>query len=143
MIVLRVLLFMLTLSPSRGDADIELRFREAAAIVNATSNERLQDTLTRIIWKESSFRAEVADCRIKGDKGRAMGAFQIQPRSSAEREIACGDLDGQARLALERIEESLRVCRHMPEAERLGIYVDGKCDSKKARRQSRERWGAR
>ena len=102
--ILRVVLFMLSLTPSRGDADLRLRFVEAEAIVNATPDEQLQDTLARIAWKESGFRPDVADCRLRGDGGRALGVFQVQPRSGAERVAACGELDGQARLALERVE---------------------------------------
>lgn len=141
--ILRIVLFMLTLAPSRGDADMTLRFAEATAIANVTADAQLQDTLTKIVFHESSFRAKVADCRIKGDGGRSLGAFQLQPRSDSERAMACGDLSGQARLALSRVEESLRVCRHLPEAERLGIYTDGRCNSTKARRQSRARWAAK
>ncbi len=131
---LRVLLVLLGLSPSRGDADVLHRLALASAIVDATSDEHLQDVLGRIAFYESNFTRSVADCRVKGDHGSALGAFQVQPRSPVERRLLCGPLDGQVRIALARIEESLAWCGN------LNGFTSGRCD--RGSRKARERWGS-
>lgn len=122
MSALRVLLLMLGLSPARSDADIAHRLELAAAIDAATDDAHLQDVLARIARHESGFRPEVADCRVRGDHGRSLGAFQVQPRTPAERKALCGPLEGQARIALARVEESLAWCGN------LNGFTSGRCD---------------
>jgi hypothetical protein len=59
--------------------------------------------LLAIAAHESAGRAEVLDCRVTGDHGRAFGAFQIQRGIHWEGATPwqlCGDLRLQARLAL-------------------------------------------
>lgn len=138
--ILRIVLFMLDLSPSRGEADIMFRWQLAEAIAAKTDDTFEQDVLARIAFHESNFRPEVAICRVKG--GPARGAFQIEPRSTAEARTACGPLEGQAALALARVRESFSVCRKLPRGEQLASYTGGSCTNRGARKASRVRMGA-
>jgi len=54
----------------------------------------------------------------------------------------CVSLAGDARIALERIRESLRACAHMPARDRLAVYARGRCSSAEGQRLSRMRWVA-
>ena len=137
--VLRIVLGMLALAPSRGPLDLEFRWDLAAGIAEATDDPREQDVLTRIAWYESGFRRNVARCEIRGDRGRSLGTFQVQPRSPIERHDACGSLVDQAALALRFVRASAEACPGNVGADRLAVYVSGTCA--RGLRQSRERWG--
>jgi hypothetical protein len=51
-------------------------------------------------------------------------------------------LEGDARLALERIRESLAACRHLRPEWQLSIYTRGKCNSREGHKLSEARWVA-
>lgn len=137
--VLRVLLLMLRMLPSRGDEDVVERWRIAEGIVSATDDEHEQDLLASIARWESSYRQDVGECRRKGPQGE-LGAWQNLARSQAERARLCVSYEGDARLALERIRESVTACHGLPEPERLAVYARGRCDSREGQRLSRVRW---
>lgn len=129
----------LTLLPARSSAELEHRRAIAAAAAAVTDDDQEQALLVGIAKWESGYRTDVARCVVKGAAGE-LGAWQVLPRSSTERDRLCKSFEGDARLALERIRESVRACRHLPLEERLAIYARGRCDSDEGRRLSRERW---
>jgi hypothetical protein len=136
---------MLNLMPARNDADIAFRYRMAQAIVSVTDDPHEQRLLASIAKWESSYEPRLASpsCTCKRgecDGGRALGSWQIIARTSAERRRLCVSLEEDARVALERVRESVRYCRRLPETERLAIYARGSCLSAKGRRLSRLRW---
>ncbi len=139
MVVAILLATMTSLMPirSRDDGVFRLELATAAAAVT----EDLQEQLLLVViprW-ESSYRRDVAECRRKGPQGE-LGAWQILPRSDDERRRLCTSLEGDARVALERIRESLAACPELPPAERLAVYTRGRCSSAEGRRLSRIRW---
>ena len=140
MLVVRILLAMLALSPTRGDADTLFRTQIASAILDGTDDVREQEVLLRLAWFESNYRRHVASCAVKGDHGKSLGLFQIQPRSEDDRREACGTLQAQVRVALRFIRRSLEVCAENVGSAKLNLYVSGRCDRGHA--ASRERWGA-
>jgi hypothetical protein len=131
---LRVLLYTLRLLAHTGDEDLAYRTELAAAI-----DAQEQNQLAKIARYESSFRRDVGECRKRGSVGEVT-AFQILARSDEERSRLCISLEGDARVALTRIRESVRACRHLPEDERLAVYARGRCSSVEGRRLSRVRW---
>jgi hypothetical protein len=139
MAALRVLLFTVRLLAHRGDDDIAFRSDLAAAIVAVTDDEHEQNLLASVARWESFYRRDVAECRKKGGAGEVT-AFQILARGDAERARLCVSLEGDARVALGRIRESLAACRELPENERLAVYARGRCASVEGRRLSRVRW---
>jgi len=109
-----------------------------AAVASTTATPHEAALLISIAHHESGGRPEVWDCRIRGDAGRARGAWQIHPRSRDEYRVACGSLEEQAALALVRVRESLAACSHLPEPERLSMFASGDCV--RGRAASRRRW---
>lgn len=143
MAVAFLLLYMNALLPVRQgpawQSEWTYRLELAQAIVAATERPLVRMLLARIARFESNYREDVGRCTIKG-KANDLGPFQVVPRSHAERERLCVSLVGDARLAVERIEESVRACRRLPLRERLAVYARGRCASADGRRLSRVRW---
>lgn len=137
--VLRVLLFTIRLLWHRTDDDIAYRLDLASAIVTVTDDIHEQDLLAKIPRFESSYRRDVGECRVKGAAGEVT-AWQILPRSDAERAKLCVSLVGDARVALARIRESLAACAQLPPDERLAVYTRGRCSSAEGKRLSKARW---
>lgn len=136
---LRVLVFMLRLLVQRDDADVVFRQELADAIVAVTADQHEQNLLASIARWESTYRRDVAECRKKGAAGEVT-AWQILARGDAERASLCISLEGDARIALARIRESLKACAALPAAEQLAAYARGRCSSVEGRRLSRVRW---
>lgn len=122
-----------------GAEDLGVRDAFARAIESATSDPQEQRQLARIARFESSFREDVIGCRKLGAAGE-LTAWQILPRGMDERRRLCVTLEQDAKLALERIRESTRACRHLPKEERLAVYTRGSCSSVEGRRLSRVRY---
>lgn len=142
---LRLVLFSLRLLPTSvaaREAEIAHRLRLAEAIASVTSDQTERFVLMKISRFESNYRSDVADCTIRGPQGER-GAFQILARFPAEKAAACGDLEGQAAIALSRIRESIRACAHLPREEQLAVYARGRCDSVEGKRLSKARWPRR
>lgn len=139
MSMLPVLLFMLRLLAPLGDDDLLFRTELAAAIAAVTDDPQEQRQLAKIARFESSFRRDVAECRKRGTAGEVT-AFQVLARSDAERALLCVSLEGDARVALSRIRESVSACRTLPIEERLSVYTRGRCHSVEGRRLSRVRF---
>lgn len=134
-----LLAVMLSLMPSRGLRDVALRTEIAEAITAVTDDFQEQLLLASIPRWESSYRRDVVECRLKGPQGEVTG-WQILARNDAERARLCVSLEGDARVALERIRESLKACAALPPKWRLSAYTRGRCSSAEGRRLSRIRW---
>lgn len=144
MILLRlVFAFLLSstvsLLPLRGPDDLAHRSELVDAAIAVTDVLQEQLLLVAIPRWEASYRRDVADCRLRGPQGE-VGPWQVLPRNDAERLALCVSLEGDARIALARIRESLSACRSLPPAERLALYARGRCSSSEGRRLSRVRW---
>ena len=140
--IVRLFLFTTRLLAPLTDDDVDLRYRIVGAIVDVTEDETERYLLAKIARFESNYRADVADCRVRGALGE-VGPWQALPRSAAEREQVCGSLEGAAAVALARVRESRRACRHLPVDEQLAVYAAGSCSSLAGRRLSRVRWPRR
>lgn len=139
MATLRVLLFMIELFALRGDKDLAFRWELADAIATATDDVQQQETLALIAARESGFRRNVARCEIKGDGGKSLGTFQLQPIDAGHARRACSaDLREQARLAKSYVERSAEACPGNVGADRLAMFVSGTCA--RGLRAARERW---
>lgn len=141
MIVEIILAFMLSLMPSRGEKDEAFRRELAAAIESVTDDTLERLLLAKIPRFESSYRRDVGECRRKGPQGEVT-AWQILPRSDEERKQLCVSLAGDARVALQRIRESLAACARFEASIRLAVYARGRCTSPEGQRLSRIRWVA-
>jgi hypothetical protein len=135
-----VLYQMIMLAPLRGDADTLLRSQLANAIVEGTDDAREQTILARLAYFEGSYSRHVASCAVKGDNGRSLGLFQVQPRSTEDKREACGTLAAQVRVALRFIRRSVEVCSGNVGSAVLNLYVSGDCTRGHA--ASALRWGA-
>lgn len=132
--VLRVFLGILLLSPARNPRDFEAKWTFAEAIVEATDDLREEDVLTRIGFYESNY-----GIRARGDRGRSLGAFQIQPITPSDRAMATGTVFEQAKLAVAYVRRSAEACPGNVGADRLAMYVSGTCT--RGIREARHRWG--
>jgi hypothetical protein len=139
MTMLRVLLFTIRLLAHRGDDDLAFRSELASAIVAVTDDEHEQNLLASIARWESFYRRDVGECRKKGGAGEVT-AFQILARGDAERAKLCVSLEGDARIALARVRESLAACAALAAPDRLAAYARGRCTSIEGKRLSRVRW---
>lgn len=135
---LRLVLSMLAFAPARNAADLDFRWESAEAIVDATYDPHEQDVLVRIQWLESAFRRDVARCSVRGDRGRSLGSFQIQPIGRGDGARACGPQKEQAALALSYVHRSTEACPQNNGADTLAMYVSGSC--RRGLREARHRW---
>ena len=140
MTALPLFIFIVSLSPLRGERDYGFKWALAEAIVDAAPDDvQTQRTLARIAWLESAFRRAVARCEIKGDRGASLGAFQVKPIDRGDDKRACsGDLRDQARLAKSYVDRSAEACPGNVGADRLALYVSGRCT--KGLPQAKHRW---
>jgi hypothetical protein len=134
--------YMAELLPPTARDDRAYRVELAAAIVSVTDDPWERRQLAKIPRFESNYRRDVGECRVLGKVGE-MGAWQVLPRSHAERETLCVSLEGDARLALERVRESIRICARERDAFKLSLYARGSCTSDEGRRLSAVRWEKR
>lgn len=124
------------LLPLRDADDLAIRHDVAAAILAVTDDEVEQRALLVTAVEESHMRADVLDCRVRGDNGRARSAWQVHPRSREETEALCSSLVEGAAIALDRIRESVRACGRGPGA--YALYASGSCS--RGTRISARRW---
>lgn len=118
------------------------RARLVDAVASVTDDENEQKQLLSLARYETGYHERLAaprcECRKNEcDSGRAMGTWQIIPRSKLEKESLCQTLEGDARLALARVHETRRACRNLPESERLAIWYRGSCNSEEGKRMSK------
>lgn len=105
------------------------------AATDATPQEAR--TLMKIARIESgNWRVDVADCRVLGRIGER-GIYQVIARTAEERAALCRP-DTAAPVALDRVRESVRACKHLPPPDRLRAYVSGSCS--RGGLESRRRW---
>src|SRR5260221_1647691 len=86
---------MAAMVPVRSQKDWLIREEFAWAIGTLTSDSLEQRLLVRIAAYESGFRPDVADCKVTGDHGASLGAWQVQPRTEQERQDSCSGLLAQ------------------------------------------------
>lgn len=97
-------------------ADVAAVSHERPALGNAARTAAL---LASISASESGgFRDEVMDCRVNGDHGHSITAFQLHYGPPS----ACSMWMLAAKVALDRVESSLRRCGTLAE------YTSGHCD---------------
>jgi hypothetical protein len=138
--VFRVVHMMDTIEPVTKVNPHDVRFPIAAAIVSSTTDEEDRTLLVSIAKWESFFRTDVVNCQKKGG-GVALGPWQVVPRTAQERKDLCsGDLLAGATLALSRIAESRKLCKSLPDPEKLSHYASGSCTNPQGKMLSRLRW---
>lgn len=137
--VFRVFALMCALLAVRNDADARLRWDLASGIVAVTDDTHEQDLLASIARWESFYRADVVDCTTLGPQ-KERGAWQVLPRTPAERKRLCVSIEGDARIALGRVRESLTACASEKAEHRLSLYTRGSCTSREGQRLSKTRW---
>jgi hypothetical protein len=114
--------------------------RVMSAIASTTTDPLEQGLLWSTGLEESAYREDVISCRVKGDHGAALGAWQVHSRSTEESKALCQSLESSARVALSRIRESIAACASWPTTWRLSAFASGRCDSDAGQRISRRRW---
>lgn len=118
----------------------EHRSEVCRAIVAATHSDLEHRWLLVVAVEESHGLAPRSlDCRARGDRGRARGAWQVHARSARERRELC-TVATAAPIALERIRESEHACRHQKPSWRHAAYAAGSCTSRGGQRVSASRW---
>lgn len=136
---LALVLLMIRLLPISGVDDFNERWRIAQAVAAVTDDPHEQRLLVSIARWESNYRVDVTDCKKLGPQGE-VSAWQILARSADERASLCVSVEGDARLALQRLRESVTACAALPEPERLALYARGRCSSREGQRLSKTRW---
>lgn len=139
MVALRLFLLTLLFSPIRTEGDALHRVALANAVADATDDPEEQTALVRIAWYESALRSDVATCRTLGDGGKSKGLFQVQPQSARDAKLACGSIPEQVEVALRYVRRSAEACPGFEGADKLSLYVSGKCVRGMA--QAKHRWG--
>lgn len=140
--VIRLVSYMDTLSPvdTADEWAVQTRWDLAYGIAKATPWKDEQALLVTIARWETVFEPRWVYCLGVSTVG-ASGPFQVIPRSKEEKILLCNDMKLSARLALQRVDESRRICRHLPKKERLAQYTTGKCDAL-GRKMSKMRWSS-
>lgn len=137
--IIHVMSVMDSIEPVTSVNPKETRLVIAAAIVAATDDPDEQSELIAFAKWESFFRTDVLDCKRKGG-GFSLGPWQVAPFSAQERKLLCSDLVGSAKLALQRMKDSKRYCRHLPESHRYAQYATGSCSHPQGANLSKVRW---
>ena len=114
------------------------QFQNESAVDAVTADDHKRRLLYSIAFHESGHREDIAICKKLGTAGEKT-AWQILERPS-ERGRLCKTREGDARVALERLEESLRACAHLKPEWRLAVYTRGNCNSVEGRRLSEIRY---
>lgn len=110
------------------------RYEEIAADIVAVADEapvfddmhggaRTALTIAAIASLESRFERDVDEFRRNGDNGRARGLLQVHRfpgEETCDSRLAC------LRVGRERIRQSFRLARALPEIERLGPFACGR-----------------
>lgn len=127
-----------TLAPEGAPALV----KDVCAAVHGASSDVMERALLVVTASdESALKASIVDCRWRGDRGKARGAWQVHARSPRERKALCS-VATAAPIALARLRESIELCGSWPAPQRLAGYASGRCSSKAGRRISERRWSA-
>ncbi len=134
-----VLAAMARLQPEANAAD-HARLADAIAVAAEERPEVAGDVKrTAALLVATAYAETRFDHLAIGDSGRSCSAFALWiGRSIARCRALQEDIYGAARIALERLAESIHVCRAQPPGDRLALYLGGACDT--GLRQSRWRW---
>lgn len=136
---LAVFLLMIELVEIRGPKDFDYRWQLAEAISEGTEDPDERRVLARLGFYEGGYRRAVARCEIKGDGGKSVGAFQVQPASPKDAKMACGTLSEQVDVAIRYLRRAADACPQNEGFMRLAVYVSGRCD--RGQKAAKERWG--
>lgn len=132
-------IYMGHLLPVVDWAELVQRSELADAIRAVTDDEQEQRQLAKIARFESNYRRDVAECTKRGPQGEVT-AWQVLARPGESIAAMCESYEAGARIALERVRESVRACRSLPAEDRLALYTRGRCSSAEGRRLSRVRY---
>jgi hypothetical protein len=125
--VYTVVLFMDHLLPEDGKPETRLtRLSLASAIVESSDDPDDWALLAGIARWESFYRPDVLVCKTRSSCG-ASGPFQVIPRSREEGILLCTNWVESAKRALQRVQESRSICRHLPKPDQLAQYTTGNC----------------
>ncbi len=120
------------------EEELPFRWELASAIVAVTDDVHEQNLLAKIARFESSYVERIARCDCKKhecDKGRSYSSWQLLDKPQA-----CESTESAARIALEMVRESVKLCHFLPANERLSLYARGTCLSDRGRQLSKIRW---
>jgi hypothetical protein len=115
-----------------------------SGIVRTTDDVQEVETLIKIArWESGGFRKDVITCKVRGDHGQALGAFQVHPFNEQERKDLCSaDLADQAKVALFHVNDSVKTCRMRGYrgSNLLTVYTHGHCHADQ-HGVARSHWG--
>lgn len=134
-----VLALMTALVPPRAGSSSAFRIENAIAIVDVASDPKEREVLARIGAFESGYNEKVARCEVVGGGG-SKGTFQIVPMTKRDESLACGSPREQAEVAARYVRRSAEACPGAEGAEKLCVYVSGRCG--RGIEQARLRWGS-
>jgi hypothetical protein len=124
--------------------DRETMAQVVDGIVRTTDNLQEVETLIKIArWESGGFRKDVVSCKVRGDHGAALGAFQVHPFTEQERiDLCSSDLARQATVALFHVRDSVSSCRRQGfhGSNLLTVYTHGRCHVS-ADGVARSHWG--
>lgn len=113
------------------------------AVTSTVTDVQEIETLLKIARYESGgFRKDIADCRVRGDSGDALGLFQVHANTKQEKfDLCSSDYTKQVKVALSRVRSSAIDCkrRGLSGAALLNEYTSGHCN--RGNEASRLRWG--
>lgn len=116
---------------SSWEYDRETMAAVVDGIVRATQDVQEVETLIKTArWESGGFRKDVITCKVRGDHGVALGAFQVHPFNEQERIDLCShDLAKQAAVALFHVNDSVTTCkrRGFHGANLMTVYTHGHC----------------
>jgi len=92
--------------------------------------------LASIASSESFFIANIDNCKISGDKGKAWGLWQTH----APKAKVCESREAAIKIAIDMVRTSFTQCASYNLLDRLSIYTDGEChrDWKRSNLKCRE-----
>lgn len=123
-----ITVYLLGAYPITQERDYSYRAELAEAIAEVTDDEWEQRQLARIAVYESLLLPSVGRCAKRGDGGLALGPYQIHARSGREYRDTCASLVEASKIALERVYESLAMCKHLKPKWQLSGYTSGNCE---------------
>jgi len=114
-----------------GPYDFHTMTNVVDAIVQTTTDPQKVETLIKIArWETGGWRDDVVSCKVRGDHGEALGAFQVHPFNDQEKAALCSpDVSKQAAVALHHLDESIAACQKagMKNSNLLTAYTHGHC----------------
>lgn len=124
-------------------ADASVMQETVIAVTSTVTDVQEIETLLKIARYESGgFRRDIADCRVRGDSGDALGLFQVHAINKQEKiDLCSSDYKKQVRVALSRVRSSAIDCKRKGKfgSALLNEYTSGHCN--RGNKASWLRWG--